>query len=284
MAYSAAKLITCTFPAPHVLVIALARNPVNAYNDDLARELQLHLETASHDPDVRAVVLTSECDKGFTAGLDLFAAGTLSHKSADPARTALHIRSHMDFLQRSVSAIQACDKPVIAAVHGICFGAGLDLISACDVRLCAEGTVFSIKEVDIGLAADIGSLQRLPLVTSNASLLYELALTARTFGPAEAEKLGLVSRTVGGKSVEGVRREAVELAKVIAGKSPIATLSTKHLLNYSREHTVHEGLQYTQAWNMGMVQADDVPAAIQGFTLKKPPVFEPLSEKLRSKL
>ena len=120
----------------------------------------------------------------------------------------------MDFLQRCVSAIQACDKPVIAAVHGICFGAGLDLISACDVRLCAEGTLFSIKvrlgsggassfrgsslltdllrtgqEVDIGLAADIGSLQRLPRVTSNASLLYELALTARTFGPAEAEKL-----------------------------------------------------------------------------------------------
>jgi delta(3,5)-delta(2,4)-dienoyl-CoA isomerase len=152
----------------------------------------------------------------------------------------------MDFLQRCVSAIQACDKPVIAAVHGICFGAGLDLISACDVRLCAEGTVFSIKvrlgsggvssfrgsslltdllrtrqEVDIGLAADIGSLQRLPRVTSNASLLYELALTARTFGPAEAEKLGLVSRTVTGKGFERVRHEAIELAKVVASEASL---------------------------------------------------------------
>ncbi|GAA5881739.1 hypothetical protein JCM3774_005974 [Rhodotorula dairenensis] len=265
MAYANAKLVRCEFPAEHVLLLALARPPVNGYNDDLARELQLHLDAASKDPDVRAVVLTSDVQKGFTAGLDLFAADTLSHKAADPARTALHIRSHMDFLQRSVSAVQACDKPVIAAVHGICFGAGLDLISACDVRLCAEGTVFSIKEVDIGLAADIGSLQRLPRVTSNASLLYELALTARTFGPDEARQLGLVSRVVpGGKGVDRVRHEAIELAKVIAGKSPIATLSTKHLLNYSREHTVHEGLQYTQAWNMGMVQANDVPAAIQG--------------------
>ncbi|TKA50977.1 hypothetical protein B0A53_05669 [Rhodotorula sp. CCFEE 5036] len=279
MTYSSAQLIRCEFPAEHVLLLAMNRPPVNAYSDQLARELQLHLDTASTDPDVRVVVLSSDVEKGFTAGLDLFATGTLSHKSADAARTALHIRQHMDFLQRCVSAIQACDKPVIAAVHGICFGAGLDLISACDVRLCAEGTVFSIKEVDIGLAADIGSLQRLPRVTSNASLLYELALTARTFGPAEAEKLGLVSRTVTGKGFERVRHEAIELAKVVASKSPVATLSTKHLLNYSREHTVQEGLQYTQAWNMGMVQANDVTAAIQGFTMKKPPVFEPLSEK-----
>lgn len=132
------------------------------------------------------------------------------------------------------------------------------------------------QEVDIGLAADIGSLQRLPRVTGNASLLYELALTARNFGPKEAVELGLVSRVVpeGGAPGEKVREEAVRLAKVIAGeqgrvvrasslpkealmvrpdvsstdKSPIATLSTKHLLNYSREHTVQEGLQYTQAW------------------------------------
>ncbi|POY70947.1 hypothetical protein BMF94_6035 [Rhodotorula taiwanensis] len=278
MTYSS-KLIQCSFPVEHVLLVSLARPPVNAFNDDVARELQLHLETASKDPDVRCVVLTSDVEKGFTAGLDLFAAGTLSHKAADPARTALHIRAHMDFLQRSVSSIQQCDKPVIAAVHGICFGAGLDLISACDVRLCAaQGTVFSIKEVDIGLAADIGSLQRLPRVCSNASLLTELALTARNFGADEAVQLGLVSRVVQG-GPERVREEALKLASVIASKSPVATMSTKHLLNYSREHTVQEGLQYTQAWNMGMVQANDVQNAIEGFTKKKPPVFEPLSVK-----
>lgn len=89
---------------------------------------------------------------------------------------------------------------------------GSSFSSLTDVVLCTG------QEVDIGLAADIGSLQRLPRVTSNASLLYELALTARTFGPNEAEKLGLVSRTVAGKGVERVRHEAIELAKVIASE------------------------------------------------------------------
>ncbi|GAA6026696.1 hypothetical protein JCM8202_005617 [Rhodotorula sphaerocarpa] len=282
MAYSS-RLIECSFPHEHVLLLLLNRPPVNAYSDELSTELRHHFEHASRDPAVRAVVLASSVQKGFTAGLDLHAAGSLTHQASDPARTALEIRSYMDTLQRAVSAIQDCEKPVVAAVHGICFGAGLDLVSACDIRLCAENTTFSIKEVDIGLAADIGSLQRLPRVTGNASLLYELALTARNFGPKEAVELGLVSRVVpeGGAPGEKVREEALRLAKVIADKSPIATLSTKHLLNYSREHTVQEGLQYTQAWNMSMVQANDVAAAIQGFTMKKPPVFEPLTTKAK---
>merc|ERR1712093_390293 len=130
---------------------------------------------------------------------------------------------------------------------------------------------------DIALAADIGSLQRLPRVTANASLVAELALTARNFGPAEAEKLGLASRVVPGGQ-KGVTDEAVKLAKVIASKSPIATLSTKHLINYSREHTVQEGLQYTQAWNMAMLQTADIPAAFQAFTTKKAPRFANLAK------
>ncbi|BGO92429.1 hypothetical protein NBRC10512_007511 [Rhodotorula toruloides] len=274
MSNYASKLIKCTFPSQGVLQVTLARPPVNAYNSELSAELQRHFERASGDPDVRCVVLRSDLDKGFTAGLDLFATNLLP-EADDPARAALALRQHIIFLQQAVSSIQNCDKPVVAAVHGICFGAGVDLFSACDVRLCAEGTVFSIKEVDIGLAADIGSLQRLPRVTGNASLLYELALTARNFGPPEAEKLGLVSRVVGGGK-KGVQEAAMELAKVIASKSPIATLSTKHLLNYSREHTVEEGLRYTQAWNMAMVQASDVPASFQAFTQKKPATYAPL--------
>lgn len=115
-------------------------------------------------------------------------------------------------------------------------GAGIDLISACDVRYCSEKTLFSIKvsslflpidlqadrltrwvlqEVDIGLAADVGSLQRLPKITANASLLYDLALTARNFGPDEAVKLGLVSKVVEGGREE-VTKEALKLAELIA--------------------------------------------------------------------
>ncbi|GAA6044177.1 hypothetical protein JCM8097_007222 [Rhodosporidiobolus ruineniae] len=241
--------ITASRPSPGVLLLLLTRPKVNAFNTDLFLLLRDAFQAASDDPEVRCVVLGSGNEKVWTAGLDL-SDPTLHRKSTDPARTALLVRDYIALLQSCISSIQACSKPVIAAVHGICYGAGLDILSACDVRVCArEGTVFSIKEVDIALAADIGSLQRLPYVTGNASLLAELALTARDFGADEALQLGLVSRAVGGGR-EGVLGEAKRVAGVIASKSPIATLSTKHLLNYSREHTVQEGLEYTQAWNM----------------------------------
>ncbi|GJN91449.1 hypothetical protein Rhopal_004472-T1 [Rhodotorula paludigena] len=270
------SLLRASVPSPDVLVLALARPPVNAFSTDLFAQLRDAFAQASRDEDVRCVVLTSDVGKGFTAGLDLHASD-LMRQASDPARTALLLRDHIDHLQRCVSAIQDCEKPVVCAVHGLCFGAGIDIMSACDVRYCAEGSIFSIKEVDIGLAADIGSLQRLPKVTGNASLVAEYALTARNFGPPEAERMGLVSATVGGGK-DGVRDKALEVARVIASKSPIATLSTKHLLNYSREHTVQEGLQYTQAWNMAMIQASDIPAAFEAFATKKPAKFEKLAK------
>ncbi|GAA5935556.1 uncharacterized protein JCM15063_001075 [Sporobolomyces koalae] len=270
--------IACSFPAPHVLLIELDRKPVNAFNTQLWLSVQAAFNHASEDPDVRAIVFGSRLDKGFTAGLDLLESN-LDAKGSDPARTALVMRPYIKLLQDSVSSIQNCFKPVIAATHGICLGAGIDLISACDVRLCADKTLFSIKEVDIGLAADVGSLQRLPKVTANASLLYELALTARNFGPDEATKLGLVSTVVQGGR-EQVLQEALRIAKLIASKSPIATLSTKHLLNYSREHTVQDGLDYTTVWQMSALQAEDLPLAFQAFSTKKAPTFPKLAAKL----
>ncbi|GAA6005813.1 hypothetical protein JCM10207_007238 [Rhodosporidiobolus poonsookiae] len=275
MSSSASWIFTST-PSPGVLLVELNRPKVNAFSTALFLALRSAFHSASDDPAVRCVVLSSALDKGLTAGLDL-TDDTLHRTSTDPARTALLIRDYMALLQSCVSALQECTKPVIAAVHGLCLGAGIDLMSACDVRYCASNSVFSIKEVDIGLAADIGSLQRLPKTTANASLLYELALTARNFSPAEAVTLGLVSRVVEGER-EGVVGAAVETAKVIASKSPVAVLSTKHLLNYSREHTVRDGLEYTQAWNMGMIQTSDVSKAFEAFTTKKQPVFDPLGK------
>ncbi|GAA5867363.1 hypothetical protein JCM8547_003321 [Rhodosporidiobolus lusitaniae] len=276
--------ILTSSPSPGVLLVTLEhQSKLNAFATSLFLALRSVFDSASSDPDVRCVVLASGVEKAFTVGLDL-TDDQLHQKGADPARTALLVREYIALLQSCVSALQACQKPIVAACHGICYGAGLDILSACDVRLCASGgeggreTRMAIKEVDIALAADIGSLQRLPKTTGNASLLYELALTARDFGPDEALQLGLVSRVVEGGREE-VLREALRVAEVIASKSPIATLSTKHLLNYSREHTVQEGLEYTQAWNMSMIQCADIPAAFEAFTTKKPAQFGPLARQ-----
>ncbi|KAL8280773.1 hypothetical protein RQP46_006777 [Phenoliferia psychrophenolica] len=247
------KNILASYASKHVLLLSLNRAPVNAFDDSLWHELGAHFDAASEDNDVRVIVLAS-AGRIFTAGLDLMSSGLTSMNGSDPARTALVLRAHISDLQDSVSSIERCAKPVIAAVHGVSFGAGLDIIAACDVRYAATDSNFSIKvrityEVDVGLAADVGSLQRLPSKVASDSLLRELALTARNFGALEAEKLGLVSRVVEGGRAE-VLAAALETATIIASKSPIATLGTKHLLNYSKDHTVQEGLDYTSVWNM----------------------------------
>lgn len=257
------SLIVASTPSAGVLLLSLARAPVNAVNDAMWHAIKTVFDSASTDPDVRCVVLASAFPRVFTAGLDLAESSLASMRASDPARTALLLKEHIQDLQTCVSAIQHCAKPVVAAVHGLCLGAGIDLISAADIRCAASNAVFSIKEVDVGLAADVGTLQRLPRKTGNDSLLRELALTARNFGAVEAQALGLVSKVVEGGQEE-VLAVALELANVIAcsshlcctrartdsstAKSPVATLGTKHLLNYSQDHTVQEGLDYTTIW------------------------------------
>jgi len=131
--------------------------------------------------------------------------------------------------------------------------------------------------VDVGLAADIGTLAHLPKITANQSLARELAYTARPFSSTEAEKLGLVSKVIDGGR-EAVVREALALAKVIASKSPVAVTGTKHLLLHARDHSVTENLEYTAIWNGAMVQSQDLKEAVKAgiSKTKTPPVFPPL--------
>lgn len=102
-------------------------------------------------------------------------------------------------MQAAITAVERCRKPVIAAVHGACIGGGVDLVTACDVRYCSEDAFFSVKEVDLAIVADLGTLQRLPRIVGYANAM-ELALTARRFSGGEAKDLGLVSRVFGSKS------------------------------------------------------------------------------------
>lgn len=138
--------------------------------------------------------------------------------------------------QRAIDAPTRIPQPVLAAVHGVTFGLALDLLSAVDVRLAATDVAFSIREVDVGLAADIGTLARLPKLVGNASLLYELALTGRSFDAQAALSLGLVSRVVPG-SRDDVVRAAIELACEIARKSPLAVVGIKRFVSHALDHS-----------------------------------------------
>ena len=142
----------------------------------------------------------------------------------------------MSPLQESVSSLEKVRVPVIAAINGFCIGAGVDLTSACDIRICSKDTKFTIKEVDIGLAADIGTLQRFQKVVGNDSWTRELAYTARIFNHEEALRYGFVSKVT--DDAASCLNEAIAMAVLIASKSPVAVTTTKLSLNFSRDNTV----------------------------------------------
>ncbi|KAF9070438.1 Delta2-dienoyl-CoA-isomerase [Rhodocollybia butyracea] len=225
MANLSTKWIKVSEPARHVLLVELAR---------FWQEYGKLFESISAEvPDVRAVVLSSVFPEIFSAGLDYF------HKQIIP-------------FQKAITAPERCLFPVIAAVHGMVVGLGVDMISACDIRYAASNAKFTIK-VYIGLAADMGSLAYLPKITGNMSFIREMAYTAQWFPASKAEQIGLVSKVVEGGRDEVVAA-ALEVAQLIATKSLIAVTGTKRLLSHARDHSVSENLEYTTLWNSAMLQ------------------------------
>lgn len=160
----------------------------------------------------------------------------------DVARKGIVLERTIKLYQDSISAVERCSKPVIMAVHQACIGAGVDLITAGDIRYSTQDAFFQVKEVDIGMAADVGTLQRLPKVIGSQSLARELCLTGRRFEAVEAERSGLISRVYPDK--DALVSGALAVAEDIASKSPIAVQTTKESLVYSLEHTNQEGLDH----------------------------------------
>jgi len=222
-------------------------------------------------------VILSAAGKMFTSGIDLSDLTQLAgvvYGEEDIARKSLALHTKVAWYQDQFTEMERCKKPVICAIHSACVGAGVDLMTATDIRLATQDSWFCVKEVDIGLAADVGTLQRLPKVIGNQSLVNELCLTARKMRSGEAESCGLVSRLYEDK--EAMMTSALDLAKQIASKSPVAVQGTKVHLVYSREHSVQEGLRNMVTWNMAMLQSEDVMKSAMASMDKssEPPQFE----------
>ncbi|KAE8381478.1 ClpP/crotonase-like domain-containing protein [Aspergillus bertholletiae] len=272
------KYFNITYPQENVAHVEINRaDKMNSFFEAMWLELHTIFNHLSESPTVRAIILSGAGPKAFTTGLDVKAAseGLLSSDTpVDPARKAFHLRRHISSFQDCISAIERCEKPVIVAIHGFALGLAVDIATAADIRLCASNTKFSVKEVDIGLAADIGTLTRLPKVVGNFGWVKEVALSARVFGAEEAQRVGFVSQVFGSK--EEVLKGALELAGLIASKSPVAVLGTKDILNWSRDRSVEDGLRYTSVWNSAALQTNDVKAALLSGIQKRKPTFEKL--------
>lgn len=256
----------------HVAELVLSRPEVgNAMNLALFQELERAFRELGADEGVRVVLLRAE-GKAFSYGLDLMAApvdfGPVIQEGLAGERLAL--RQLVLDLQRQCGAPAACPKPVIAAVHGWCIGGGLDLVAACDLRLCSADARFSLREARVAMVADLGSLQRLPRIIGDAAT-RELAFTAKDIDAKRALQLGLVSQVHEDRDalLEAARAEADAIAKL----SPVVTRGVKQVLAFQDGHSVAEGLEYVANWNAAFLQSEDLKEAFAAFLSRREPVY-----------
>lgn len=256
----------------HIAHVQINRpEKVNAMDAAFWSEIIEIFQWIDETDDVRVVVL-SGTGKHFSSGIDLsLLAGVANELGKDPGRNARTLRRKIQQLQASFSAVDQSRKPVLAAIQGYCLGGAIDLICACDMRYCAEDAKFAIREIDMGMAADVGTLQRLPRIIGDG-IMRELAYTGRTVEAVEARAIGLVNRTFADRAslLEGV----FEIAREIAAKSPIAIAGTKEMISYMRDHRVDDGLEHVAIWNAAMLQSADLKLAMVAQMSKQKPIFD----------
>lgn len=263
-----------------VAVVSLNRpRKRNAINSKMWKEIgHVFSEVTYSSDDIRCIALVGN-GNAFCAGIDLSDPlfGLMDAGSADVeddseengnsiindvARKAFRFRPQILEMQRAFTALEACPVPVVAIIQGFCIGGGVDLITAADIRICSPNAVFSVREARLGLAADVGTLQRLPKIVGHSSRVRELVFTGEDFGSAEAARIGLVSRI--STSNESLVREGLDIARRIASNSPVAVRGSKLSLNYSRDHSVADGLEHIATNNAAALITDDLMNSFAG--------------------
>lgn len=243
----------------------------NAMGPDFWRELPVAMAALDADPEVRVVVLSGE-GKHFSYGLDLMGMmGELGPliQGQQLAGGRIELLALIERMQGAITSVERCRKPVVAAISGWCIGGAVDLITACDIRLCSDDARFSVREVKLAIVADVGTLQRLPRIVGEGNA-RELALTGRDIDAVEAERMGLV-RICG--DVQALADAATATATEIAKNSPLAVQGTKRVMNFCADHPTADGLAYVAAWNSAFLQSEDLAEAMMAFMERREPSF-----------
>jgi enoyl-CoA hydratase len=245
----------------------------NAMDGVFWRELDAILDQLQRGASARVLVISSS-GKHFCAGMDLavFEQGEAIPEGNASVRTALH--EQILQLQRTFTRLEALRMPVIAAIQGACVGGALDMVTACDIRYVAADAFFCVQEINIGLVADVGTLQRLPKLIPEA-VAREYAYSGRRLPAARARELGLANDVFA--DAAAAVDAALALAHEIAGKSPTAVWASKQAINYAREHTVADSLQQMALLQMGVWQSRDVAEAVRANAEKRTARFDDLA-------
>ncbi len=259
----------------HVAHVEFSRpEALNSMNADFWLELPQVARALEAADDVRVMVMSST-GKHFSAGMDLavFQNPKTLPMSGDPGRVGENIRRTVLQLQDCVSELERIRIPVLAAIQGGCIGGALDMVCCADSRYCTDDAYFTIKETELGMTADVGTLQRLPKLMPEG-VVRELAYTGRKFSAEEARSLGFVNQVYA--SQEAMLEGVMGIAKAIAANSPLAVSGCKEMLNFSRDHSVDDSLKYMANWQSGMFRPNDMMKAFAAKAQKSAPQFDAL--------
>lgn len=258
----------------HVATLWLDRpEAMNAMGPDFFADMPRVMSALGDDASVRCVILAAR-GKAFSAGLDLKTMGMevlQPDTDASPVENRSALLDKIRYMQDAITAVDECAKPVIAAVHGVCIGGGVDLATACDIRLATQDASFSIRETRLAMVADLGTLQRLPQIIGEGHMA-ELVYTGKDISAERARAMGLVNHTY--ETADDLHAAAREMATSIASNSPLAVQGSKSVLRAGRTQTVEEGLEHVALWNAAFLQSDDLAEAVTAFMQKRDPSFE----------
>lgn len=256
--------LTITDKIAHVVLNRPAE--MNTMNVDFWQEFPRVIREIDEQAAARVIVVSST-GKHFTAGMDLGVFMNPDNMSlrGDPARASENLRRLVLQLQDAFNVLETVRIPVLMAIQGGCIGGGVDMISAADCRYCTADAFFCIKETDLGMTADVGTLQRLPHLIPQG-MIRELAYTAGKLPAQRAKEIGLVNEIFSDQPalLEGVMAIAREIAK----RSPLAVAGCKEMINYTRDHSVPDSLKYIATWQSGMFRAEDMMKAMAAQTRK----------------
>ncbi len=250
----------------------------NSMNEDFWNLFPKEVEGLDDSGEIRALIVSST-GPHFSSGIDLnmFKDDVVEEQSENElGRSRGYFIQQLKYLQNVANCLEAARFPVIAAIQGGCIGGGIDLVTAADIRLCTKDAFFIIEEINVGLAADIGTLQRLPKIIP-AGIAREWAMMGEKVSADRAKEVGLVSSLHDNQ--EGMLESAFEIAEKLVSKTPLAMWVTKEVLNYSRDHSVKEGLDNVNLWNAATLHKEDVMTTMMSKMQKKKPEYKNLRDK-----
>jgi enoyl-CoA hydratase len=268
--------------ADNIARVELRRgDELNTMVPEFWRELPEIVRSIDEQAKARVIVISST-GKHFSAGMDLsvFTDREQQQERLERGRTGAQLRERLLALQESFNAIERARMPVLAAIQGGCVGGAVDLVSACDCRYASEDAFFVIQEINLGMTADVGIFPRLCHLIPQG-WARELAYTGRRLPAQQAREIGLVNAVL--PSHEALLKHVMDVAKDIAEKSPLAVYGSKVMINYARDHTIADGLDYIATWQAGMYNPEtDMREALEARQEKRAPHFADLPPRRKN--